>query len=349
MSELPTISIVFLVYNRREELRISLEEMLVRSDYQRELIDVIVVDNASQDGVADMVREEFPDVELIVREVNVGVSGWNDGLARARGDLVLVLDDDCYLPGDGLTRAVRAMREHEADLVSFAISRHTDPDYRFNDAYRTGLLSFWGCAALMRREVVEALGGYDPQIFVWANELEFMIRFFDRGFRHLHAPDIVAVHMKDDPGGRWQDYYGSPAYRINAKHFAYIAGKLLTPRDAIEGFIALLTHNLRDTVRVNRRAATAIPETVKGFAGGLRHRDPVSRPEVSHTYRRRFGSFASPWWFSRPAHQVLLGLPGELLRRVLRRPPKPEPPGRKELYYAERARYYPQTPATLEI
>src|SRR4051794_11340034 len=162
-----SVTIVFLVFNRREELRESLRWMLTESDYPRELVDVIVVDNASTDGSGAMVREEFPEVELIVRDENVGVSGWNDGLAAARGDYVLALDDDCYLPPDGLRRAVAAAREYEADLVSFKVTSTHDQDYFFSDQYRTGLFSFWGCAVLMAQRVVRELGGYDPRIFVW--------------------------------------------------------------------------------------------------------------------------------------------------------------------------------------
>src|SRR4051794_4460690 len=157
--------------------------MLGDSDYPSELVDVIVVDNASTDGSGDMVREEFPDVRLVRREKNIGVSGWNDGLAVATGDFVLALDDDCYLPPDGLRLAVEAAEQHAADLVSFSVTSGADEQYFFNEQYRTGLLTFWGCAVLMRRRVVEELRGYDPEIFVWANELEFMIRFFDHGFR----------------------------------------------------------------------------------------------------------------------------------------------------------------------
>ena len=60
MSDLPTVTIVFLVYNRREELRESLQRMASDSDYPAELVDVIVVDNASEDGVSDMLRQDFP-------------------------------------------------------------------------------------------------------------------------------------------------------------------------------------------------------------------------------------------------------------------------------------------------
>lgn len=348
MTALPTVSVVFLVYNRREELRTSLNHMLNESDYPSERVDVIVVDNASEDGSADMVREEFPDVRLVVREVNSGVSGWNDGFALVRGEYALVLDDDCYLPGDGLRRAVLAAGENRADLVSFGVSTHTDAEYRFNLEYRTGLLTFWGCAVLMRREVLETLGGYDPEIFVWANEMEFMVRFFDHGFRHLHEPGIVAVHLKE-VGEHWAGYYSSRAYLINSRHFAYIAGKLFARRDAAEALVALLSRNVREAMRIDRRAAKALPHTVRGFFSGLRNRSPVSNPVVSRTYRRKFHSYASPWWLSRPVHQVLLGLPVELGRWLLRLPSRPEPPGRKAAYYAAREQYYPSSSATLQM
>jgi GT2 family glycosyltransferase len=217
----PTVTIVFLVYNRRDELRESLRRMLHESDYDGP-VDAIVVDNASDDGSAAMVRDEFPQVQLIVRDENCGVSGWNDGFAAARGEFVLALDDDCYLPADGLRNAVQAAREHDADLVSFSVRSSFDATYRFDQRYRTGLLGFWGCAVLMRRRALTELNGYDPAIFVWANELEFMLRFFDRGFRHLHLPEVQAVHMKLPRP--WLEYLATRPYRINTRHLAYIAG-----------------------------------------------------------------------------------------------------------------------------
>ena len=291
---------------------------------------MIVVDNGSTDGSKEMVRAEFPQVRLIERAENVGVSGWNDGFAAVRGDYALVLDDDCYLPRDGLRRAVEAAQEHRADLVSFSVTDET-ADHRFNDDYNTGLLSFWGCAVLMRREVLEELGGYDPEIFVWANELEFMMRFFDRGFRHLHLPEVTAVHMKTPtPLHKWMAY----GYRINLKHFAYIAGKLLRPRDAVAVFAAIVATTVRDAYRDDRSAVKALPHVVRGFVLGLRRREPV-RPEVSRMYRHNMHSFASPLAFSRK--------PAQLITR------RPVAAGGIEAYIAERARFYPDEAATLEV
>lgn len=331
---------MFLVYNRRDELRKSLQHMLRESEYSRELVDVIVVDNASEDGSSEMVSDEFPEVELIRRETNCGVSGWNDGFERAQGDLLLVLDDDCYLPPDGLSRAIAAMSEHDADLVSFAVGAADEPGYRFDQAYRTGLLTFWGCAALIRREVIEEIGGYDPEIFVWAHEVEFMLRFFDRGFRHLHLPEVVAVHMKDTGrGGHWTEYFGSRAYRVNSRHFGYVAGKQLRAREAAATLLALLALNVRDGARADRAAFAVIPETIRGFARGVRNREPVRNPEISRTYRHNFYSFASPWWVSRRPRE-LLGMAD---------PQAPPVEERVDHYFRERSRYYPETTATLSF
>jgi GT2 family glycosyltransferase len=341
MAALPSVSIVFVVFNRRDELRTSLRTMLHESAYEGD-VEAIVVDNASADGSADMVREEFPQVRLIVREENIGAPAWNDGFAVATGDYVLILDDDCYLPRDGLSRAVAGAREHDAELVSFKVVSSYDPEHVFTDNYRTGLFSFWGCAWLVRRDVLMELGGYDPEIFMWANELEFMLRFFDRGYRHLHLPEVAAEHIKpvQEPGGGLDER----GYRINARNLAYVGAKLLRGRDALETLIALLAHDIRDGLRVDRVALKAIPDTLHGFAHGLRRRRPVGNAELSRTYRSNFVSFASPWRLSRPVGDLLRALPGET-----REGRRPQRLGRREQYYAERARYYPQHTATLRF
>ncbi len=346
MASLPTVAIVFLVYNRRAKLRTSLSRMLEESEYPIDRVDVIVVDNASSDRSSDMIRREFPGLQLIRREENVGISGWNDGFAVARGDYVLALDDDCYLRPDGLRRAVAGAEEHGADLVSFAVESSLDPSHRFSEAYPTGLLSFWGCAVLMRREVLAELTGYDPEIFVGANELEFMVRFFDHGFRHLHLPEVVAVHMKE-PLGPWKQHLHS--YRVNARHFAYIAGKLLRTRDVGEVFFALLAHCIRDAVRHDQTALQAMPDVALGLLHGLRHRAPVGNPAVSRMYRQNFHSFAGPLQFARPPRAW-----PDAIRRgvaiVLHRDPPLDPhPGRREQFFASRRRYYPDTAATLSL
>ena len=349
---LPSVTVVFLSFNRREALRTSLREMLSGTDFPADRLDVVVVDNVSTDGSAAMVREEFPGVELVERTENVGVSGWNEGFARARGDFVLALDDDCYVPGDGLRRAVRGAQEHGADLVSFTVVAADEPAYRFTEhEYDTGLLSFWGCAVLMRREVLATLGGYDPEIFLWANELEFMMRFFDAGFTHLRLPEVVAVHGKPLPHAR-PDYFTSDAYLRNTQNIAFCAGKHLHARDAREALVAMLVTILRNGWLIDDSARRALPSCVKGFVRGLRRRVPLSDPAVSRAFRLNFHEFASPWWWSRPPHALLVALAMHLVHLVGRRLRErllPRRVTRHDRYFAERARFYPDRAATLRL
>lgn len=313
----------------------TLLQMLGRVDYARDLLEVIVVDNASEDGSAEMVRSEFPEVRLIRREVNVGISGWNDGFEQATGELVLVLDDDCYLPGDGLRRAIDAMWAHAADMVSFSVAAAGNPDYRFDLAYKTGLLTFWGCAVLIRRDALARTGGFDPELFVWAHEVEWLLRFYDRGFRHLHLPEVTAVHMKDPGDGDARTYYGSRSYRLNQRHFGYIAARHLRGREAVATLVALLAQNVRHALRVDTADLAVVKETLGGFRRGLQRRDPLRNAAISRVYRRNFYSFSPPWWVMRPP-----------LERLRERDPE-DPPRRVREYYESRRDFYPRQAATL--
>ncbi len=107
-----TLSVVIVSYNTREDLRLCLAA-LRQSTLQAE---VIVVDNASSDGSATMVRTDFPEVSLIEPGHNTWFCGGNNlGVQAATGDYTLLLNPDTVVPPDAL-----------ATLVDFLDAR---PDY----------------------------------------------------------------------------------------------------------------------------------------------------------------------------------------------------------------------------
>jgi GT2 family glycosyltransferase len=327
---------VVLAYNRREQLLESLQRMLTRSRYPVERLEVIVVDNASSDGTSEAVASEYPKVRLIRNQSNVGASGWNGGFAVAAGDYVLILDDDAYLPPGDLERAVVAARDEGADLVSFAVVSSFDESTPINDDWRTGLFSYWGCAALLSRRAVRALGGYDPNMFMWTNEVELTMRLLDLGMRHLYMPDIHAVHMKERV-----TKFDTQRYLVNAHHFGYIAAKLMRPADALATLANILQRALNDYLVHDRSAIGGVREVLAGFARGLPHRRPV-RPRVSAAYRRNFCHFAAPWRFMRsPLERIRSRRDGSAAetQRVARR----------ERYFGDRARFYPSGQGSLQL
>lgn len=321
-SEAPLVTVAILAFNRREELAVNLTKLFTALDHPLDRLEVIVVDNASTDGTAEMVRERFPAVQLIVTAQNEGVVGWNRAFAAGRGDWFLVLDDDCYLDGDGLTRALAAAEEHRADLVSFRVAS-SEPDRFFTDQYPTGVLSFWGCSALVSRRAIDALGGFDPEIFLFAHELPFTMRLLDRGMAHLVLPDVTSVHLKPLPPV-------SLNYHLNMRHFAYVAVKHLPVRDAVLVLGSLLVRCLAESAANPVLLRIGMPNVVVGARAGLRHRERPIRRAVARRYRRDFVEFTSYVRFVRTPLQ----------RWRDRRSPVPPFP-RRRLFWERRPELYP--------
>ena len=89
----PDVSIIVTNYNTRDLLRACFTSMEGRLG--RPWLEVIVVDNASVDGSAEMTRAEFPDVRVIVQERNEGFAHANNrGIRESRGRHVLILNSD---------------------------------------------------------------------------------------------------------------------------------------------------------------------------------------------------------------------------------------------------------------
>ena len=87
----PLLSVVVLTHNRISLLRRTLRSVLAQ-DFSA--LELIVVDNGSEDDTAEMVRQEFPSAQLIELFENTGIRGRNIGFRAARAPLILSLDDD---------------------------------------------------------------------------------------------------------------------------------------------------------------------------------------------------------------------------------------------------------------
>lgn len=333
----PTVTVAILAYNRREPLAATLRALTDELDYPAERLEIRVVDNASTDGTADMVRRDFPGVELLELPENVGVSGFNAALDGGTGEWFLMLDDDCYVTGDALKRALARAREEQADLVSFYVLSETrDPDTSFTAVLQPGLLYFWGCSVLVSRRVVDRVGGYDPNIFIWGNEIEFTMRVLDAGFRHLYLPEVKAVHNK-----RVGQKFNLTGHRHNIRHWSYTAAKHLRPWHALTALLNLALRIPLEGFQHPLHVRTLPGELVAGAREGLRNRQPL-RPEVSRLYRRNFVEWALPLrWVRGPVARWRSRKHHDYIRLDLER--------RRARYHARRARYYPEGPGSLAV
>ena len=183
--------------------------------------EVLVLDNASNDGSASAARRHPAATEVIALERRRG-KGENDSalLQRARGRLCLLLNEDSELL-PGATQLLRAaLREHpEAGAAGARLQR---PDGRQQPSawrFPTPLTALVGAlflhrrytvqsrgealcevdwaqsAALMvRREAAEQVGWFDPDFFVYSDEVDFCKRLRKAGWSTLYVPQAVAIH-----------------------------------------------------------------------------------------------------------------------------------------------------------
>ncbi|MDR7415116.1 MAG: glycosyltransferase family 2 protein [Armatimonadota bacterium] len=111
----PDCSVVFLNWNKRDRLRKGLAALRGPSSLR---LEVIVVDNGSTDGSAEMVRAEFPEVHLVETGHNLGIArGKNEGIRLARGEFVLVADDDVVIHPEQIHELIRIARENPQAAV----------------------------------------------------------------------------------------------------------------------------------------------------------------------------------------------------------------------------------------
>jgi GT2 family glycosyltransferase len=218
------LTVIVVNWNTRELLRrclLSVRRTRVTADAQ-----VIVVDNASSDGSAEMVRAELPWVELIANDRNVGFGvANNQALPRARGRDVLLLNPDAELRDGALEPAIRYLAEHpEAGVVGTTLV-HADGSLQLycnrypgawhslrHNQYVARLLNErglscsqrlgqargvdWvlGACLLVRRRILEQVGAFDPRFFVYGEEIDLQYRIRQAGWDVVYVPSPGVVH-----------------------------------------------------------------------------------------------------------------------------------------------------------
>jgi N-acetylglucosaminyl-diphospho-decaprenol L-rhamnosyltransferase len=224
----PDLSIIIVNWNVRDLLHACLCSL--EAHRKRLELQVIVVDSYSADDSVDMVRRHFPWVELIACEENVGFPrGNNLGLAQANGRYILLLNPDTEVVGDALATMVAYAETHPK--VGAIGPQLLNPDGSVQSSRRrfptlvtaifesTWLESFapasilrhyyvqdlvdeeiavvdWvtGACLLVRREVVDQIGGLDENYFMYSEELDWCHRIKLAGWQIVYLPTARVIH-----------------------------------------------------------------------------------------------------------------------------------------------------------
>jgi GT2 family glycosyltransferase len=217
--------------------------------------ETIVVDNGSNDGTVEVVRELFPEARVIEQQ-NLGLAaGWNAGMAVASGRYFLILNADAWLTDGALGRLVRHADEHpEAAVVGpkllntngtlqrsvrgfptlwrlateYFFLRKLAPRTRLLNAFYAGGFEHdeardvevvMGACMLVRREAVEQVGPLDDAFFLFSEETDWCYRFRQAGWKVRFFPGAECVHVGGaSHGGRMLRENVRGHLRFLAKH-----------------------------------------------------------------------------------------------------------------------------------
>ena len=223
MSSTPRLSIIITTWNTRELLREALLSIL----HQPPNIpyEIIVVDNASEDGSAGMIAQLFPTVRLIRNGRNEGYAKANNqGVAVAQGEMLLLLGSDVRIIDESLQRMFDYLSSHsDVGAVSCRLlnpdrtvqqSCHRFPTVRdaaltylslhkLAGAYNIRNFNFYqtqevdqpaATSLMIRKSVVNQIGLFDERYTILYNDVDLCKRIHDAGWKIVYLADAEVIH-----------------------------------------------------------------------------------------------------------------------------------------------------------
>ncbi len=276
-----TVSIAILTYNRihvLEELLISLRKLAY------EPLEIIVVDNNSNDGTALMVPREFKNVRYFRMSENKGIVARNVGLKMASGDIVITLDDDVLGIDDNDIKKIiyifnskkyvgaicfKVLDYETKEICNWCHHYRKDEfcDKEFiTDEITEGAVAF-------RKSVFTQSGLYPSFYFISHEGPDLLFRMLDGGYQTIFSPDICVFH-RTASGGRkkWRRYYYDTRNQIwlAARHYPMPWAIRYLGR----GLTAMCIYSLRDGFFYYW--AKGIYDGLKGLPDVIQDRKPFS-------------------------------------------------------------------------
>jgi N-acetylglucosaminyl-diphospho-decaprenol L-rhamnosyltransferase len=227
----PLVSLIVVTYNSARLLP-DFFAALATTTYAP--YEVLVVDNASQDGTPQVVATDYPVARLIANHENLGFGrACNQGARAARGQMLVFLNPDVFVTPSWLAVLVHRVAEHPDVAIICPTTLYPGQAAPITTTAVEESAAVPGCAMLMPCTVWQELGGFDEQIFLYWEDTELCWRAWLLGWRVLADLEAIVYHEHGGSGGgrRWD------AEQI--KNGLYTPLKLMRWRRTIP-FVALL-------------------------------------------------------------------------------------------------------------
>ncbi len=297
---LPKVFVVILNFNRADET-IECVESVKRSDYDN--YGILLVDNGSTDGSLQVLRQRFPDLEMIQNGENLGYAeGNNRGIHHAlnRGcDYVLILNNDTVVAETALRLLVEEGEKHqEATLLAPQVRFYDRPNLidscgtemdwfrlkprlghygkedqgRFQRIEEKEIIP--GSALLLKKKIFGEVGFFDERFFLIHEDADLCLRNLRKNFKNIVVPKALVYHKVS----RTLSAYPFLASYYSIRNMLYLCERHGTFLERVKARIGLLTLILKNLFKL--LSCPGEREKVKGFYQG-----------VKDYYLRRMGRF----------------------------------------------------------
>jgi GT2 family glycosyltransferase len=229
----PDMSIILVCWNNKNYLGPCLDSLY--SGDVRCSFDVIVVDNGSTDGSQAMLREKYPQVQIIQNNHNAGLGrASNQGILATTGRYVLLLNNDTLVNGSSLNALVDFLEEqpevgavggrllnpdgtlqagfnnfpslHEELLVATRLGERLSPIFPSHRGDERARSVCWmgSACVLLRRAALDQVGLLDESYFIYGDEADLQFRLKKAGWKVYYLPSAYTIHYGGRSMDRWR-------------------------------------------------------------------------------------------------------------------------------------------------
>ena len=204
ISHNPLVSVVVVSWNRKDDVAHTLNEYR-KQTYKN--FEIIVVDNNSTDGTKELIKTKYPEVRLFELPENTGLKAFNIGMKNAKGEIIIISDDDANLEYDGIKKIIDKFNLN-CNLCIAACRLIYSPsgvEYNWYPKETKDITKsydshyFYNAGAGFRKNMIENIGYYDEDFFMWMFEVDLSTRAIAAGYDVKYFPDIIVYHKDYTP------------------------------------------------------------------------------------------------------------------------------------------------------
>ncbi len=217
------ISVIIVSYNKPELLR---HTLLSLKSYHHHNLEIIVVDNSDKEDVESLINQEFTDVIYKRMEYNIGFGRANNiGFQLSKGDYIAFFNNDLVFKEDVLSSLVKELEEDQSigiigpkllnkdlslqysccntpsviDIIKaeiwgdLSIKGWCLTEWDHNQIKTVDYIS--GALMVMRRDLIEKNGLFDPDFFMYSEEVDLCYRIKKAGYTIEYFPKVEAIHL----------------------------------------------------------------------------------------------------------------------------------------------------------